>query len=306
MRIAASLVTIACVVAIAVSACDDADPPEQPGSGGMAGAGGEGGAEATFADSACAACIDAACPNVINGCLAEPSCAGYLECVGACPFTASGNADEACVDACPEPSGSAAQEGKLLYDACRAGVAACEACGHITDQPHPYDDQMCMPSDNTNPCFKCVFENCCDTLEQCLFTNLECDAIIPCLTDCTDNGATLLDCHTMCFAQHPMGVEDYLIDEACWQSRCGDPADCGVPGTSACSACVDEKCDLEQIACNVNADCFLTLICASECLNDPNCDDYRFCWDGLPQEALDLYQARQACATNQCFLECEY
>ncbi len=271
------------------------------GDGGAGGAAtGSGGAgPATWGDGDCGACVKDACATQVNGCLADPECPAYLECLEACPTTEAGDADPECQAACPRGTGTESRRAAAALDACRdpGAGAACEACGTAprVDVP-PFEElnQTCGASDDTNACFACQDENCCETLAAC-------DAEPDCVAykDCVREGGDLYSCGV----EHPRGVEVAAPGYVCAEYHCavGMPS-CDKGERDACFTCLYDTCGAEWAALVRTRDGFLSFWCVAECaVGDNACD----------QACRDLYPAAEdaelqlgECLVAACSEEC--
>jgi hypothetical protein len=232
------------------------------------------GSRPSFASGACYACTSTACRTQVGVCNGEPSCAAYLSCVGACPARADGTAEPACVAACPPAAGSTPEAAQAAVDGCLgAAVATCAPCGGgvpeagvETGFKHPALRQQCEPSNESDPCIRCQYDNCCESVSAAFDTG---GAAVE-LTDCWLACETT-DCEQGCYDRYRDQIPAFGGYDACLGSRCIATEACPTQG-SGCSACVHRACAEEQAACLTNTDCFLARACIGACPNaDPTC-----------------------------------
>lgn len=287
------------IAAVLAPACgDDADPAASTSTTGGGAAGG--GGTPTFAESPCGSCLAMECATFDATCRSEPACAAYLDCVGACPTTLSGELDPACEAACPAPSGAAAADALANWSTCASGLAGCVACGHTPAQPNPFAGQVCSDSTDPDACYACWKENCCETGAQCFDVNPECEDLYSCTTSCAVGSPDGNACYAECFALHPDGVQDFLTDFACTAVECV-PCD---GAEDVCGACVQEHCGASIATCLQSEPCFFAAACVIDCAeSDTACLDA--CVADLGPQDLSAYEAWRICAIQECSAECD-
>ena len=162
-----------------------------------------GGGECQGFGDACTDCAyeSAECNGDWCGCLADPACAGYAQCSGACD-----PADAECNDDCELAYSEGYSDYYVLLD-CIGGACSAE-CGGFTGLPE---------------CFACIVRDCGDQTDACQ-GDAECNEYLDCTFACEDQDCQI-DCYT---AQSDTALSDALI--GCLQSECQDPGECGQGG----------------------------------------------------------------------------
>ena len=299
MKPVLSLLALAIVLA---AACGNrVEPPGQArgGSSGEAGSEDPGtpGAGARFGGSDCRACQAEACATPEADCASEPSCAAFLDCVDDCPVADDGGVERDCAADCDAPARAS------LAILARA-VTTCREQGHgfsceCGDKPITIDllKQECAESAETNLCYKCEDERCCDTYSECK-ADAECDAYIKCLQACTLD--SFGDCETECGDQHPTGWEKGLRRTTCVFARCPDGDECGNGPLDPCVRCSNDRCLAEYTACHTDIACTRVDACAAKC-QTPEC--YDACY-ALDAPGAELFQSYIGCAVARCASEC--
>lgn len=289
-------------MACASLACssDEGDGAGGGGDGGSSSQGAGGGG--TWGDGACGACVRDACSTQVDGCLADPECPAYLECLDACPVTETGDVDPSCQSACPRGNGTESLRAAAAIDACRdpGPGADCEACGvrdrtGVPDLPELH--QTCPASGDPNACFVCQDESCCDTIAACS-AEPDCLAYKECIrTDTGDN--PLYDCGLA----HPQGLELFAPGYVCAEYHCAiETPGCTKAERDACFTCLYDVCGKEWAALTRFPEGFLLGWCIGACdVGDTACDDA--CYDlypGARDEALQLGECLLAGCTGEC------
>jgi hypothetical protein len=248
-------------------------------------------------------CIDEACRNLIDPCRADPECASYLDCVLACPAGATGLPDVSCIDACPVPANEVGAAARVDFDLCLQGSAGCSECGHVSPADHPFPNEGCPTSSQTNACLKCWLEGCCETADRCFTQNVECGLLFDCLVECdSPTVPSYSACTSDCFAAHPDGVADYLMDYSCTDLVCTRPGPCDTTNPTACDLCVREHCGGTNHACNIDPGCHVIKLCISECFDEPNCVES--CLADADASALEQFELDRVCVLAECSSEC--
>lgn len=210
-----------------VLGCGDSESTGSGGSASDATAGSGGAAEPWIVDE-CGVCYSARCQGQIAACAADPGCGPYLDCLDACPSEGEeGPPVPACVESCRAGlgDGTSATKAFTSLEYCRQdgdGAAECPTCGFTKTPP-----QECPASVETNPCFICTDENCCDSYAARI-ANPEAEAARACQLACPSDeepGDNLYaPCVADCLAQHPDGVVDWGTYETCALIHCSTPA----------------------------------------------------------------------------------
>lgn len=254
-----------------------------------------------WGNGACGTCVKSSCQQAVDACEVEPSCAAYLMCLYECDTTADGNADPACVAACPAATGTgiAPQE---AFETCRTSGdgAQCATCGSVSDagidsaqHVNPIVAQTCPTSSETNVCWKCEDEKCCDTYTTCK-ANPACDQFRDCVRDCTDSMDV---CTSECAQQVPDGYDDFRIRMACVNIMC--MTECG-ESTDPCADCMADKCTNEMADCYEDAACDLLSLCMGACGDEACFNACRATYPG----GEELNSTMLTCATKKCPTHC--
>jgi hypothetical protein len=286
-------------------ACGSEEPSGTAATGTTSGSGGSGGSDASFKASDCGVCVHEACVAAFDACNADPECPAFVACLDACPLVASGDADPACVDACPTGSGTESKQAVAAINACRehGPGAACAACGVDPDPPHtcPVLNQTCPdPSMETNPCFKCEDEKCCETYAASK-ANAESGALRQCLVDCyAANGDA---CEKTCVAQHPDGADDFGAVYGCMLVNCAaDTTMCDPIERDACQTCLYDTCGDAQACFFAAPGGYALYGCIVACpIDDKACD--QLCYDAYP-EAFERFADLASCIDVACKGKC--
>jgi hypothetical protein len=247
-----------------------------------------------------------ACTAAFQGCSADPECPAYVECLDACPVGADGDAEPACEAACPRGTGTESLRAAAAIDACRdpGAGADCVACG-VPDRtgvpPIPELNQTCTePSIETNPCFVCQDEKCCETIAACN-ANPDCVAYKDCLRSFVGDG----DPFNACAVDHPGGVEGFAKGSVCGIYHCATDTEIGVcdpADRDPCLTCAYFECTEEWAALESTAEGFLLGWCVAFCpAGDTACD--QACLDAHPS-AVEAYIAFGECTFAACGEEC--
>ena len=191
------------------------------------GGGTGGGTASTFDASDCGLCVTQACTAEADACAGDPGCAAYLACLYECPLDVLGNAT------CPTPDSSAAVDLVSDYTYCRldGAGATCAPCGFAS-----VFGQQCGPSPETNPCWKCEEEKCCDTMAGCK-DDPGCDEIAPCIQACPPGDGA---CEDQCILDHAAVMPLFGARLTCIWGQC--PSECAGGPLDPCVACVIDQC----------------------------------------------------------------
>lgn len=278
-------------------------------SGGAGGSSGSGGTTAGWGEGACYGCVSGVCGSAIGTCQSDPTCAARLECLQACSSGADGNVDASCAAACPTASGSAGEEAIEALDTCLTTAAAsCADCGGnagaggtggsgtggtggATCEPDILCQDCGGPSDETNTCWKCQEEKCCDTDAACA-DDEKCTEYFRCYQDCLSLKGTqecLDECDATVGAEHYEGVSRKL---GCVLTLCDE--ECGT--TDACAVCINDNCGAELARCERIASCSRASVCVGDCGGVQTCVEGCFAEypgsENLLSEILACTQAR--------------
>ncbi|MBX3205445.1 MAG: hypothetical protein KF764_10270 [Labilithrix sp.] len=258
-----------------------------------------------WAATGCARCVSASCAAESARCRAEPTCARYLDCRGACPSTAEQAPEGDCAAACEAPAGSAAVAALGELERCRTGGAgtACADCPASGGGfRHPVLTQRCDdPSWDAGPdanaeregCQRCVAERCCGSRDRCR-ADVECTALQDCNGDCSnDAGVDYATCSNGCYAARPgaSGMHDEFF--LCAVIRCAEP--CGVR-YDTCSQCLYTTCANEWIDCMSDTSCNTLFRCRGTCQTDACRDEC----EAAHAAGADKSAKALLCVANAC------
>jgi hypothetical protein len=265
---------------------------------------GTGGTSSTpgFGSSACGQCVHQSCTAEIASCGADPECAAYLSCLDGCPVAADGDVETSCEQACPRGSGSSAQAAINGIALCRTtgGAAGCAACGTGSGGGGSWIlQQQCPTSAETNACYKCEDEHCCQTYAS-YAESPEAVAYKQCLTDCVN--AQGQACFMTCYQEHPDGIERFAPRWACVSLFCGDADACGTLPLTSCELCTNEQCAEPYVALVSDPTGYLLWSCALDC-PDGDLACMQACSAEYPS-AQPLLEAFLACSATSCGAEC--
>jgi hypothetical protein len=143
---------------------------------------------------ACTQCAfdDATCNPLYCGCLADPACAGYAQCVNGC-----GLGDEACHDVC---EATYAAGYSSFYQMVDCMGSSCQGdCGFGA-----------LPA-----CFSCLASDCSSELDGCV-GDAECNEYLDCVGGCTTPNPT---CFVACYGAMTDTTEADALG-ACLQTTC--------------------------------------------------------------------------------------
>lgn len=255
------------------------------------------------AASPCKTCVTTACASVRTACDAEPTCATHAACVDACPTDEHGVPTSACVDACPAAEGTAAVRRRVAYDSCvlDTGVRGCAACAGAVDAGSGSDllTQTCKPSTETDECFKCEDEKCCDTYAACVAVPACKQDLQPCLVACKSD----LACIAGCYDKYPTGVPAWARRTTCVSTLCA--SECNKGPVDACVACSTvNECRDTYVACHGDPTCFGVFECVRTTCPDVTEACLNQCAAKGTPRAKALYDAWVACTVTACSGPC--
>ena len=147
--------------------------------------------------------------------------------------------------------------------------------------------QSCQPSSETNPCWRCEAEHCCET-RAFYDANAEAKAFRNCVIACQDEPVPGRNCYVYCDQMHPTGTSDFALHVACVDQFCPQPSECGEKKLGKCQTCMIEYCAAQNIALDGTRSGLLSMGCNGLCPdNDGPCGSE--CFDTYPEikPALD-------------------
>lgn len=250
----------------------------------------------------CGACVIGGCASERALCDTEPSCSVHAQCAERCPAGADGRIDAACLAACPLTEGTAASRARAAYDSCLVtrGPRTCAACVAATPVPvAPIIDQTCSASAETNTCFACEDEKCCETYAGCV-ADPECKTVLqPCLVECGDDAA----CEAKCYADHPKGVSAWAKRRTCLDTNCA--IECGATSIDPCFECVVMKeCREPHARCSADEGCFLIEKCISATCPDVTDTCLATCKANVSPASAALFDDFVSCGLLVCGDKC--
>lgn len=246
----------------------------------------------------CGSCALTNCARERGLCDAEPSCVAHAKCAEACPADARGLLDAACLAQCPLVEESGGARVRAAYDSCLVGrgMSACDTCP-LTKLPPSVErilSQQCQPSTETNACYACEDERCCETYQACV-DEPECkQELQPCLVACKSDKR----CAAACYASHPGGVQTWARRQSCLvancKTECGEPAD-------ACVACViDGPCRETEVRCDSDEGCFLIRACIDATCPDVTDACVQTCKKSASEVSGRFFDEFVSCALLSC------
>lgn len=298
---------------IEIGACTSS-PETQPVSstsatGASGSTGGSGGGN-FYSTSLCGTCVLKACASEQAACDAEPGCSARLECLLHCPVGANGDADPTCEQGCPGASGTAAQSASDAFEYCRTsgpGTSCAAPCGDAlpdggspeTCKGNPILTQQCKPSQEPDPCYKCQFEKCCDSVDAC-FNGGPATDLSNCWLECMKDD---IACQLACFDKYPDGVVGFGGYTACLYINCfAAGAGCVSSKQNDCSTCQTTECCEELAACNTDAECYLITQCALGCKpQDSTCGGACV---STHSQGKATWAKLALCTTQKCLSKC--
>ena len=305
-HVVAGVVGAAAVIGLAGCGADSADPGATTTAGTTAtGGGGGAGGSCGYGCSPCGECVKTACASAFAKCDGDPECPAYAACVLACPAGAAGDADPACVDACPTGTSSASKQAAAAVLACRTVGAgtSCAEC-HVTEHPPPKNallNDTCGPTKETDPCFQCEEEKCCESQAACN-AEPDCAAYKACFSACpAKDGSLDATCVYGCGTSHKNGANAFGGLYACMSYYCAieqTVSRCDEAKRSPCQVCAFETCGDRSADLASAPGGFLLVRCIVTCaVGDEACDGA--CYAKYPA-ALDAYQRYGECIAAAC------
>jgi hypothetical protein len=147
-----------------------------------------------------------------------------------------------------------------------------------------------------DPCERCSLDLCCNT-HAAVFGTEDGAELAVCMDACWAKTAQIAPCQAQCFGRFPGTAQVFRDQSACTKHRC--PA-CGT-SDDRCYKCFRAACGREELACDLDADCFLVAACAEDCGYTEAC--MKSCADAHPK-AKPLLAAIDACTSERCAHEC--
>jgi hypothetical protein len=298
---AATLRALTLAAAVHGAACGS--PETRPA--GTSGAGGSEPYVDAFGATPCGSCVHGACATAESHCAADPACAPTLACLDACSREGEAGEERRCRAACvpAETGGLAASMATCRSDAVDGACSA--PCGGAARSGVDVDGllhQSCPISGESNTCYRCEDEHCCETAEACA-ANEDCQAFTSCLQTCGGSSSFFV-CNEACAAEHPAGAERFYPRSACLMAYCADSDACGGATLDPCQSCIyTTGCAFANASCGADAACNLLTLCIGDCpAGDTACD--RACKEKFP-DGVAFYDALGACIVTECLDVCD-
>lgn len=152
------------------------------------------------------------------------------------------------------------------------------------------------PDSGVDLCDRCSQEVCCNTRAS-LFDTEEPSELVECMDTCGNKKGAKAPCQAACFDKVPAQSQLFRDHSACLKNRC--PA-CGT-SDDRCFKCYQERCRREDLACDLDRDCFLVSACAEDCDYTEAC--MKSCEDRYPG-SKPFQRAIDACVSEMCDAEC--
>jgi hypothetical protein len=162
----------------------------------------------------------------------------------------------------------------------------------------------CPPSKETNACFKCTDENCCDEYAAC-HDDPRCGTYYKtCLPQCAAQGKDSSTCVVECASDNGAGHAKFTPYFACTELHC--LARCAKDQVAdPCVQCMYGSCRDEAYACDADSECDLLHACMTNCLSRP---DYDACTATCTRTVDDgvkrKFDARNTCGLTYCQQAC--
>ena len=160
-------------------------------------------------------------------------------------------------------------------------------------------EQECAASMETDACFICEDERCCDVYQTYLADD-QSQAFFMCYRDCINIDGPM--CAETCNQMHPGGIDNFAPRWACLQTFCFDETACANEPPDPCATCGNENCAADYVELTARADGFLLWECTRECA-DAACGDA--CAQSYPSVA-PLLENYFTCTELLCTAECTF
>ncbi len=147
-----------------------------------------------------------------------------------------------------------------------------------------------------DPCERCSLDLCCNT-HAAVFGTEAGNELAGCMDACWAQTGKIAPCQATCFDRFPGTAQVFRDQSACVKNRC--PA-CGT-SDEKCYACFHTRCAREELACDLDRDCFLVAACSLDCGYTEAC--VKSCAEAYPK-ARPFLAAIDACTTERCGSEC--
>lgn len=164
---------------------------------------------------------------------------------------------------------------------------------------------QCAPSIETDPCFKCTDEFCCNEYALCK-GDARCGLFYKeCLPQCTASGKSFDRCTLECDSTNGAGHSVFAPYQACNQRNCLGPCANGDP--DACTSCLFASCPNQATACAGDSNCRVLDACMAVCRDDrPGevaCS--KACSDTAGVKVVAKWEARNTCLEESCSSICK-
>lgn len=157
-------------------------------------------------------------------------------------------------------------------------------------------NQSCPSSTESNACFRCEDEHCCNTYRACRVDSLECSSITDCMKTCV--AADRIDtCLGKCAVTNSPGAQLYLERSGCVGLYCS--TQCG-SSQSSCDTCGNSQCAIQSAECASDFECTALTYCMSACETD---ECFAQCNAQHPA-GRTLLEGNLQCLEDRCSAEC--
>jgi hypothetical protein len=136
-----------------------------------------------------------------------------------------------------------------------------------TDRAAAILHQSCKASTDTNSCYRCEDEHCCETFAA-FNGEPEAHAYRECLSDCIPDLSGPASCEEACDARHPRGTLPWARRMACIWAYCSNDDACGARPLNECELCALRHCSEPNVASEATREGYLHGGCVSLCPYD--------------------------------------
>ena len=164
---------------------------------------------------------------------------------------------------------------------------------------------QCGASTDTDECYKCTDESCCNEYTACKADPRCGDYYKSCIPDCKKTGKSYDQCVVQCDGTNGAGHSTYLPYLACSELHC--LAQCSNNAPDPCSQCLYASCRDQNDACLRDRQCDTLRACVGVCNAGPSVDR-QSCVDACSQNAgataQDKFNGLTTCSLQFCTTIC--
>jgi len=162
----------------------------------------------------------------------------------------------------------------------------------------------CAPSRETNLCFKCTDESCCNEYATCAADPRCAMFYKDCLPQCKADGGSFDTCVVQCDSRNGAGHALFAPYNACTSVKC--LTECSDIPPDECTVCSFQTCSGPTGACKADRDCTTLTSCITACAErTPGLEKCTTdCVQGRRAETVALYDATLACYRQKCKAAC--